>query len=367
MTQPENLSPASVDATNAPGVVETLIPDSWLGWSIWAVAILLAAAYGAYRYLKKDKVVGAAAEAGGDELRKFGREFVGLFWLLRCLIYVGWWRVSLPIRKTLKSGVTFLTLGSALLFVLESLGPDRLQDFLHHYIGFKAKVVVGAFGFWTVYHRWKELRRSGERNVFANGVRHLFTELSSLKFQGDHDERQKTLEDFVDKVLVVFWAIFRGSKTSLNIMLPSQQDGLLRVTRVYPKTRVYDGTLALAPGVGAAGFAYETTKAVYIPAITYLHGVTIQFPTLQSAVSDSGAGGSEIEYDLKRNLYVRCGVEPYRSILCVPIVGTGTKPVGVLNFDSDLRKPYTDIDMTFAAVAAAALAMLFDRFEASKP
>ena len=148
---------------------------------------------------------------------------------------------------------------------------------------------------------------------------------------------------------------------TMNLMLPvvvrSTEKEKLQVMYQYPSTGQlgYDPTAQFEKGEGAAGLAWRDGLIVYVPAIRYLHAVTIQLPT----------EGHPAARDVKPNVYKRVRLEPYASILCVP-VQTATDIAGIVNVDCPTQNRFDEDAMEFASVAASLIAMAIDKFRVER-
>jgi hypothetical protein len=168
------------------------------------------------------------------------------------------------------------------------------------------------------------------------------------------------LDDFITKVLSAFHAVFeKRASPGLNLMLPDQQHRL-RVSHLVPPGRQYDATLSLEAGKGAAGVAFSSVQTVYVPAIRYRHGLRVTYERSSTAPF----GPRTPDFELAGNVYEPCSVEPYSCVLSVPIVGVDGAALGVLNLDSQRRNAFNEVDLDMADVAAVALAMLIERYNA---
>lgn len=149
--------------------------------------------------------------------------------------------------------------------------------------------------------------------------------------------RQETIEELLN--------VFRGNfelKGALNANFAELIDGHLKVTAVAPPNAEYDKSLALVEGDGGSGYCYEKGVVVYIPRKRLRHGIVMDVSRARP-------------FQLVQDLYVSCNVEPFNSILSVPVTSGGHR-LGVLNFDSKKGNAFRRIDFQQAAFFGFVLA-----------
>lgn len=264
--------------------------------------------------------------------------------IVLCAIYVCWWRTKHYVRydPKLNRGAKVAAAGSALVLFL-----DLLLFFLHRdlalWLGKFAIVVLVPTAAVLFLHRFAETKRRDKESSFA---KRIVPVVDLLREVASSDKKEEALENFVSKLLNQVYEDFAARKpTNVNVMFPCG-DGKLRILYLFPPGTKYDPEVSFEPGEGGSGYSYKETKTIYIPAITYRHGIIIALPE----VSDESG---KIQYGLKRRLYVPISeeYEIYESILSMPV----TSPVGthaVLNLDSEFPDAFDSQDIyTLAAYA----------------
>jgi hypothetical protein len=345
------LQPPSPATTN--DAVLSLWPHGVIALVALAVVVLLL-------FARRQRVARQAWSAGWNQCVVLYQHIVGTLWLLRCLLYVIWWGINAPVRRAVTNTAVGVMVIATLFFVFEAGMLLFSEQLVEHLVPIWVKFVVVGLGVVALAHRWDEWKRTKERSIFTSGIRYILRELVALRFPDNANERRAMLDDFITKVLSAFHAIFeKRASPGLNLMLPDEHTRL-RVSHVFPAGKQYDPNLSLEPGCGAAGMAFSTVQTVYVPAIRYRHGLRVTYD--RSPVAPFGPRIPDFE--LAGNVYEPCSVEPYRCVLSVPIIGIDGAALGVLNFDSFRRNAFNEVDLDMADVAAVALAMLIERYNA---
>ncbi|HXI23884.1 MAG TPA: GAF domain-containing protein [Pyrinomonadaceae bacterium] len=284
--------------------------------------------------------------------KPFRDTFIGsieMLWLAKCMAYVVLWSMKQTTRRILDaSGIVLLF--SSLHFMLESIST------VFHAELFSVTKTVGVQGAvifvagWMVFHNLRELRARRRKSVVVTNLAMLLQELGGTDLAvGDANVREQKLNKFVTKASVACMSSFdKKLCVKMSIMLPSDTDGKLRI-RFYAEDAGYDTDFALAKGDGAAGKAYENNHAVYVPAVKQRQGITISFPVKK--------------YGLAPNVYSQAKVEPYQSILSVPIPTLNSEihdVQGILNLDSIKRDAFTSSDVETAHAFASAVGLALD-------
>lgn len=282
------------------------------------------------------------------------RALAEVFILLRCHLYILWWgAVSQPLRKFLVSAAFNVAFLGSVVFFAEALGlviPLHLLS-LPAWIGWPS-VAASVFLF---YIRVMEFRRSHERARFAATLRMILLECTELQAAGGGD--RATLDEFVRKAMTALRGVFADRiEVNLNVMWYNEQTRFLNIGPVHPDTAHYEPNLTLERGVGAAGVALNEGVLVYVPHRSFLHGIKVR---LVGTYTPDGILALDRYYRLAPNVYVPVSVQPYKSILSVPIL-TKSGPKGVLNVDSQRWNPFDENDMDTAGCVAGVIGLAVD-------
>jgi hypothetical protein len=259
------------------------------------------------------------------------REELQFAWrIVLCALYISLWRLKHYIwtdTKLNKRSSILAAFASFILFV------EILLSVFHKevgvWLGGSAIAVLVPTASVLVLHRVGELGKKRKENSFARRVAPLvdaFYDLSK-SMAAPVLEKQGKLDSFVLMLLGQLCEdIAAGKRTpvSASIMMREPGNGPLRIVYLFPVGTKYDPAIRFELGVGAAGFCYDKARTVYIPSITYMHGIVI------------GELAGEVEYGLKRRLYAPIAeeYEIYQSILCLPVTSREGATHGVLNVDS---------------------------------
>ena len=157
--------------------------------------------------------------------------------------------------------------------------------------------------------------------------------------------------------------IFKERGIVVNVCVMEQQphDHSLRAEFDSSDGRDFGTGFILPTGKGAAGVALSTKKTIYVPNVAYEHAVLV---------------ASHTNKVIPRVYYP--GANPYKSILCSPIVfpalsgktlaggdaeGTvsASNLTGVLNLSSDRSSAFSESDFAVARIGAAILALMYTR------
>lgn len=161
----------------------------------------------------------------------------------------------------------------------------------------------------------------------------------------------RTREDTITDLLGVFRANFEA-KGALNANFAELVGDSLKVTAVAPSYAVYDQDLLLPLGDGGSGYAYDKGVVVYIPRKRLRHGIVMDVTR-------------DRPFQLVQDLYVSCQVEPFNTVLSVPVATGGVK-YGVLNFDSAKGNAFRRIDLQQAAFFGFILAKFLQETKSSE-
>lgn len=287
--------------------------------------------------------------------------FFESFGQLVAWVYIVWFGTfSLPARRLITGSVTFLTCLAALHFLVETVIALLQEGVLKVDLPEILLLVPAAY---LLYHSIRQLFELRRRPELIHRVNGLVRDLAALRFATPGAEK-RDLDEFITRVLVGFRAVFKDIPgLYLNVMLPDADDGLLAIRYQIPSESRYDASLRLKPGEGAAGLSYAEAALVYVPHIRFCHGVLIS----KGRPSDQQGWRSfiqdEMDYTLAKSVYVQAQLEPYKAILCAPVVG-GSRVVGVLNLDVDRGNRFSESEIQIAEVAATFLGAALERYHA---
>jgi hypothetical protein len=134
----------------------------------------------------------------------------------------------------------------------------------------------------------------------------------------------------------------RGLAISL-LEIPEEGGQKLVITFVHPEEDSgVDDTLELNVGEGGGGKAYKDKAPIYIPSVRHLIGINVATKESDDDVTFKKANKEE----------------PFRSILCVPVMVKG-EPIAVLTFSSLKRSAFQPEDFGIASLAATFVAMFY--------
>ncbi len=208
--------------------------------------------------------------------------------------------------------------------------------------------------FWDVYQ--KLLLR-------VNGLR---SQLVAIHYGDDSDEAERQrlknerMGEFLDAVSKVFREAFERSKmkdvcVSIMELNSGYSPELLKIIFANtgedqngnPLRDKIDIDFALERGKGASGLALEKNCIVYIPSIKTGHAVLMTEKALWEA---SG-------YQLARRVYSPASKEPFKSMICVPIMNGTANPAAVLSISSETRGAFSSVDFMTAWRAALVVSL----------
>jgi GAF domain len=248
-----------------------------------------------------------------------------------CAFYISVWRMKRYLwtdSKLRRSAGVVAIVASCVL-----LGEILLTLFHREvtaWLGKSAVLVLVPAAAILIVHRAGEFRSNRKEVSFAKRVTELvdaFLELGR-SLNSALPEKQASLDGFVQALLTQLCgdlSVEGKRPVTASIMMLDKPEGALRIVYLFPVGTKYDPDIGFKPGEGAAGYCYEKSRTVYIPAIRYMHGIVI------------GEVAGELEYGLMRRLYVPIAeeYEVYDSILCLPVTSKGQGLThGVLNVDS---------------------------------
>lgn len=166
----------------------------------------------------------------------------------------------------------------------------------------------------AVMFKVEEWREGRQQVYFAGAAAEIVSTMGRIQ-PGNRDD------EVITRLLAIFQKNFEAQGAiNANLSLPDDGDQL-KVRYVYPEGAPYDDKLALPKGVGGSGNCYAERRLVYIPSKHYRHGIMeiIDSPTLEAAEGGQ-ARSVEARYQLVPDCYVPCTVEPFETILSVPLL-----------------------------------------------
>ena len=116
----------------------------------------------------------------------------------------------------------------------------------------------------------------------------------------------------------------------------------LKIEFPYTTPSKFDLDFTLDSGVGAAGKAFADSSMIYVPSINYKHGIEVLADKLNVLPS----------------VYVETHLHPFKTILCIPILGYDTKPIGVLNLTSPTGNAFSPSEFRMATLAATIISLM---------
>lgn len=133
-------------------------------------------------------------------------------------------------------------------------------------------------------------------------------------------------------------ALETQSKRSIAISFVTKNNTTLIVSEKCPANADF-GKVNLDADQSAAGSAYKSGKAVYVPS------------TRHRLLIDIG----NKNYETKGfQFQIGDGIVPFKSLLCVPVLANpDKKAVGVLNFTCNKRSAFSPLDFDIGRLAAA--------------
>lgn len=272
-------------------------------------------------------------------------------WTIRSYFSILWWSIREPFRRFFKESATIVLLIASFHFFAEVVATFFNQPILSIHLPTSIKVTIVVLAIWMIHHRLNEFKHDDQSSVFAENIARIFGEIAALDFAGTENIRQQRLRDFIEKTLLAFMHIFRKKCTvRLSIMLLSDNKKLKPIYFI-PDSSVFDLTLELAPGEGAAGKAYGSGHIIYIPAIKYRQGIAVK-------------RGDEYSFSLENLAYLPIEKANFKSLICFPIA-TSTGISGVLNVDSNKQNIFGVSDFNYGYVAASVIGMALDKYRNS--
>lgn len=303
---------------------------------------------------------------------------VGALGLTATYLYVLWLGLSIPLRTALKTFSSVTLLLAAGKFLLEAAMAMAKHEF-HEIVPlpFWLEAVILVLAFLMLRHRIHELKGLRRKPTLLRSVRYLQRKVMSLD-SVPQNKRSSQLQQFIMEVLKRSKEVFEDMTVQLNVMLPEESGGPLRIHHELSEHK-YNPEISFEPGVGAAGYAFSTGKMVYVPNIRFRHGILVELPlgapspTKQNPRKKLGLRQRFFArarrrkkrkpgYRLTHSIYEPTKPEPYRAVLSVPIKGK-ERMLGVLNLDVHRTNPFTEFDFGAAEVAAGFLAIALEWYE----
>lgn len=260
----------------------------------------------------------------------------GVLYRVACLLYLYFWIHRARIRGYFERGslivlaIYVVVLGAEVLLEVRGAEWGKAPQWTVKAVFW---VLIG-FALFTKVREW-------------NAHRQELYFIQAAQKVADLMSRSTDVGEAAKQVMAIALGAFRSKKTIRATLTLKCDDGLLRVDRVEPDHSVLDWQLALKPGQGGAGYAYDGKCVVYIPRRKMGNAVVQNFD-------------EDRPYHLVEDLYVPDAVEEFKSVLSVPLLMDG-ECHGVLNFDSSKNNAFRRIDFQQAMFFAFALAHLLQR------
>jgi hypothetical protein len=194
-------------------------------------------------------------------------------------------------------------------------------------------------------------------------VSFIIEESAALNLSGDSNEKFAQANGFLPVILSSFSPVLTQKpilkkwrkEVRMNV-LTHREDDELATSSSYPSEAVFDDSISFKDGIGVAGRAFATNKPIYVPAIRYNHGISIDV----GKYNPEGNYDVEDDYDVEDEVFKRTWSETFKSVLCVPIPSKHGR-WGVLSIDSPKQDPFGLFEIRAARVAASLIGSLLDR------
>ena len=192
---------------------------------------------------------------------------------------------------------------------------------------------------------------------FSVGIRSMLLQLENFCFHQDSERDALSLDALLDSFLITTQTTLCGNRhVEAGFMLLQESGEALELVRVSPNSHYPEQLVIPLPdkdkrNSGPAGLAFESGKLVYFPDKDWQESWLLE-------AKQNTKGYALSRYAVDGWIAAAPDKQDFTSGLCVPVVtymDKGKKTVGVLNFSTKTRDPFTDRDFLMAECYATLL------------
>ena len=310
-----------------------------------------------------DEVAGIDMELkkAGVELRLMFVRMGSILWGIRCWLYTMRWRLFAWSRhKLLNTILGVLFLGSVAVVVEVALSLIRiltepnggitqrimqahsLISIPHFQTPLWLEIVALILSLMMVQYHWNEWKHRRQNFEIPIVAERLLLQLDSYRTSGSNVCTDDARQRFLDKLMNEMKARLGSAdkvKVEFSIMVPNGR-GELATYFIYPQNGSMQGNLTLKTSEGAAGAAYTSGRAIYVPSTKHRIGIS---------VDENRTIGPIYKPDPAPT--------PVRCLFCAPILNKGGVS-GVFNIVCTKRSAFSSFQMNVGKLMAAIISTI---------